>query len=140
VRRPFGPVIAERRLVSHDHKGKRVRVSLGKPRWNKREWECPFRIRGPGVSEVEFGYGVDSMQALTTAVEGIRFVLDKKFGSLAWEGVFADDSGFERLIPSTFGVGFSRRLERLVDREFNRHLRQLERRNARRRVVARKNT
>ena len=32
------------------------------------DWECPFRIHGAGISRVEFGYGIDSMQALTTAL------------------------------------------------------------------------
>ena len=106
MRRPFGPVIAQRRLVSRDHWRKRLRVSLGKPRWNKREWECPFRISGAGVSELEFGYGLDSMQALTTALDGIRAVLDEKFGSLAWEDVLPDDSGFQRQKPIAFGRDF----------------------------------
>jgi Domain of unknown function (DUF6968) len=138
VTRPFGPIVAERNLVAFNHEGERVRVTLGMPRWNRREWECPFRIRGAGVSEVEFGYGVDSMQALTTALEGIRFVLDKKFGSLGWEDVLPDDSGFQRLIPITFGKAFSKRLERLVDGECRRHLRQLEQLGANRRAAARK--
>jgi hypothetical protein len=105
---------------------------LGQPRPDKRpggDWECPFRIQGAGVSSVEFGYGVDSMQALTTALEGIRALLDEKFGSLEWK----EDAGFQRLIPIGFGAAFSRRLERLVDRECHRQLRQLERRTARRR-------
>ena len=142
--RPFGYVIAQRHLVSRDHEDKRVRVSLGKPRWNGSEWECPFRIRGVGVSELEFGYGVDSMQALTTALEGIRAVLDKRFGALAWENVLPDDSGFQRQIPITFGRRFTRRLERLVDRECRNYVQQrtrrkkLKRRRPKRDVVARK--
>lgn len=135
VRRAFGQIIAERHLVSRDHEASRVRVSLGKPRWNGTEWECPFRIRSAGVSEVEFGRGVDSMQALTMALEGIRAVLDRKFGALAWEEVLPDDSGFQRAIPITFGGTFSRRLERLVDREVSRHVRQLKQRGARRRTA-----
>ena len=77
-----------------------MRVLLGQPRPDKRaksDWECPFRIQGAGVSIVEFGNGVDSMQALTTALESIRVLLDETFGSLAWEGVLPDDSG----IPAT---------------------------------------
>ena len=103
-------------------------MSLGQPRPDKRpggDWECPFRIRGRGVSVVEFGYGVDSMQALTTALEGIRVLLDGKFGSFVWEegGVLVDHSGIQRQIPLPGGA-VTRRLERLIDRELNRHLRQ----------------
>lgn len=99
MRRPFGPTIAERHLVSRDREAARVRVSLGTPRWNGSEWECPFRIRSAGGSEVDFGRGLDSMQALTTAVEGIRVALESKFGALSWEGVFPHHSGFQRAIP-----------------------------------------
>ena len=134
MRRQLGPVIAERRLVSRGNARVRVRVSLGQPRPSKGDWECPFDIRGQGVSILEFGYGVDSMQALTTAVEGIRVLLNENFGSLVWEdgGVLVDHSGFQRQIPLLSGA-FTRRLDRLVDRELNRHLRQLERRTATRR-------
>jgi hypothetical protein len=112
---------------------------LGQPRQSKsdeNEWECPFRIRGRGVSLVEFGYGVDSMQALTTALEGIRAVLDERFGSFRWfrweeGGALIDHSGFQRQIPLLGGAA-TRRLERLVDGELKRHLRQLERRTANR--------
>jgi hypothetical protein len=135
VRRAFGPVIAERRLVSRKDEALRVRVSLGRPRpgQSEGEWECPFRIQGPGASVVEFGYGVDSMQALTTALEGIRAIIDEKFTSLAWDGLL-DDTGFQRFIPITFGRAFSRRLERLVDRECALYVRQLKRRRLARRA------
>ena len=139
MKQPFGPTIARRRLVTLDGQGMRVLVSLGKPRWNGREWECPFRVRARGVSDVEFGYGVDSVQALTTALDGIRALLDQKFGALAWEGFLPDDSGFQRQIPITpFGGAFSRRLERLVDREYRNRVRQLEQRGVKRRAAARR--
>jgi hypothetical protein len=111
-----------------------VRVSLGQPRPSRGDWECPFRIQGQNVSILEFGNGVDSMQALTTALEGIRVLLDEKFGSLVWEdgGGLVDHSGFQRQIP-LLGGAFARRLERLVDSELNRHVRQLERRTTSRR-------
>jgi hypothetical protein len=137
VRRAFGPIIAERHLVSRDHEATRVRVSLGTPRWNGSEWECPFRIRSAGVSDVEFGRGLDSMQALTTALDGIRVVLERKFGALSWEGVFPHHSGFQRAIPLTLNPAFSRRLERLVDREYKRYLRQLKERSTKRRTAGR---
>jgi hypothetical protein len=93
------------------------------------DWECPFRIKGPDVARFEFGYGVDALQALTTALEGIRAVLDEIGRPLAWSGVLPDHSGFQRMIPIGAGPNFSARLERLVDRELSRHVRQLERRN-----------
>ena len=90
---------------------------------------CPFRILGAGVPSL-FSAWPRCQQALTTALDGIRTVLDRTFGSLAWEGVLPDDSGFQRQLPITFGRGFSRRLERLVDRECRSHVRQLKERGA----------
>jgi hypothetical protein len=140
MRRPFGPVIAERRLVSRRSARARARVTLGQPRHNGSEWECPFRIRAPGVSLLEYGYGDDSLQALTTALDGIRALLDENLPSFVWEfeGSHFDHSGIQRQIP-LLGGPITRRLERLVDRELGRYVRQLERRHSRRRG-ARKST
>ena len=129
----LGNVIGERRLVFRDAPGKKLVVTLGKPRRMKGhpDWECPFRIKGFRVARLEFGYGVDALQALTTALEGIRSILDEIGKPLAWSGVFADHTGFQRMIPIAAGPELSMRLERLVDRELNRHVRQLERRQRR---------
>src|SRR6059036_3868983 len=129
-----GNVIGERRLVFRDAPRKTLVVTLGKPRRMKghQDWECPFRIKGPGVARLEFGYGVDALQALTTALEGIRWMLDEIGKPLAWSGVLPDHTGFQRIIPIAAGPEISARLERLVDRELNRHVRQLERRHKKR--------
>lgn len=126
----FGEVIAERRLVVRSAPKKRVVVSLGtpRPRRGETDWECPFRIRGAGITSIEYGYGLDSVQALTTALEGIRAALDKSGQSLSWEDVLPDETGFQRFIPISFGTSFSRRLERLLDREMKRQLQSMRRR------------
>jgi hypothetical protein len=129
-----GKVIGERRLVFRDAPRKKLVVTLGTPRRMKdhQDWECPFRIKGSGVTRLEFGYGVDALQALTTALEGIRAVLDEIGEPLAWSGVLPDHTGFQRMLPLLPGADLSDRLERLVDREVERHVRQLERRHKRR--------
>ena len=74
----LGTVIAERRLTPRDAPRRSVVVSLGTPRQTKHsdDWECPFRIRGAGMRRVEYGFGVDAFQALTMALEGIRYCRD----------------------------------------------------------------
>jgi hypothetical protein len=132
----FGPVIAERRLVAHDS-GAVVRVTIGAPRSgpNGVDWTCPFRIRGGGLAIVEFGYGVDSMQALATALEGVRYRLDASGLALDWrvgpgrDGVYDGETGFTRSIPIAFGPASRRRLERLVDRELRAEVERLKRRS-----------
>jgi hypothetical protein len=55
-------------------------------------------------------------------------VLDKSGQSLSWENVLPDEAGFQRFIPISFGTSFSRRLERLLDREMKRQLQSMRRR------------
>jgi hypothetical protein len=108
------------------------------------DWECPFRLRGLGVNQVQLGYGVDGIQAVTNALEGIRYALDRletplvlPFGTAAswkatparWKkGHLEFGTGFHRFIPIGFGA-FTRRLERLVDREVAAFGRALKRRH-----------
>lgn len=133
--RPFGPIIAVRQLS--DAGSRKVTVSLGKPRRMKRgeDWECPFQIKGLGGSAAKYGYGVDAIQALTTALEGIRVTLERSGKRLSWIGGNPGDPGFERPVPSALGVDFSRRLNRIIDREVARFVRVQERRRHARRAA-----
>jgi hypothetical protein len=85
---PLGVVIAERRLQPRGVRRPTVVVSLGKPRKTKgsEDWECPFRITGSGIRRVEYGRGIDAFQALTMALEGIRYFLDRASTPLVWAG------------------------------------------------------
>ena len=104
-------------------------MTLGTPEKGQGEdWQCAFRIKGSGVNRLEFGYGVDALQALTTALEGIRAVLEEIGQPLGLRGVLPDHTGFQRMIPLAAGAEISARLDRLVERELDRHLRQLKRR------------
>jgi hypothetical protein len=134
--RRIGTILAERQLAEQES-GKVVRVSLGAPRpgTDGADWECPFRIHGAGISRVEFGYGVDSMQALTTALDLIRVLLDESGLALGWkmgagrQDIWDDETGFARSIPIALGPAITRRLERVVDREIQREVLRLERRS-----------
>ena len=126
--KPFGPVIAERRLHVRNAPRRVVTVSLGRPRKTKGhdDWQCPFRIAGTDLKLVEYGYGVDAFQALMNALEGIRHFLDRSETPLAWTGVADDHTGFQRLIPLFPDFAGMRRLEGLVDREVQRLTRALK--------------
>ena len=130
VARKFGAVIADRRLTTRGARPKPVTITLGQPRLPKgeRDWECPFRISGGGIRVLEFGYGVDSMQAVATALQGIRFFLDKSGKSFEWQGMPMDDEGFQRFIPWYRDSRFTRRLEKLVESEVKRGGARLRRR------------
>jgi hypothetical protein len=134
----MGTILAERVLGEQDS-GKVVRVSLGAPRpgTGGAEWECPFRIHGAGVSRLAFGYGIDSMQALTTALDGIRALLEESGLAVGWkigagrQDIWAGETGFARSIPIGFGRDFRQRMEGLLDRELERHVQRLGRRSPR---------
>ena len=143
--RGLGTILAERRL-GDEASGKVVRVSLGAPRPGTRgaDWECPFRIGGAGISRLGYGYGIDSMQALTDAVEGIRVRLDESGLALGWwfgpgrDDIWSGETGFARSIPIGFGAAFKTRLERLVDRELRGYVQRLKARAARKALRTRK--
>jgi hypothetical protein len=134
---PFGEVIARRRLNPVGAPGRSVVVSLGKPREARGadHWECPFRISGSGIRRREYGRGVDAFQALTMALEGIRYFLDRLDTPLVWGDVFDDHSGFQRIIPllpEPGGIARGmRRMERVVDREVRRWALEAKRRRFR---------
>ncbi len=130
VARKFGVILGKRRLTTRGARPKPVIVSLGKPRLPRGEhdWECPFRITGGGIRVLEYGYGVDAMQAIQNALQGIRYFLDQSGKSFDWLG---NDIGvgFPRSIPSYGDSRLTRRLEKLVDAELKRNLANLRRRH-----------
>ena len=130
VSRGFGVVIAERRLTTRGPRPKPVVITLGKPRLPKgeRDWVGPVRISGAGVRVLECGYGVDSMQAVATALQGIRYFLDKSGKSFEWLGMPMDDGGFMQFIPM-LRPRLIRRLEKLVEAEVKRDTARLRRRH-----------
>lgn len=125
----LGTVIAVRQLAIAGAPEASVRVRLGKPRKDRAtgDYFCPFVIQGLGKEEVQQAWGIDSMQALQSAMQAIRFALAPHAKKLAWVGSPADGLGFPMTIPELFGTKFSRRLEGLVERETNRFGRALER-------------
>ncbi|MFI5304449.1 MAG: DUF6968 family protein [Nitrospiria bacterium] len=74
--------MGKRKLFCNGSKKKSLAVVLGKPRKMKDgDWECPFRISGIAI---QYGYGVDAIQALSSALEEIRVALDKSKDKISW--------------------------------------------------------
>jgi hypothetical protein len=101
-----------------------VTVTLGSPRRRKDgDWECPFRITGV---RVQYGYGVDSIQALTTALEGIRVTLERSGKQLTWLGGETGYTGFDRFVTTSFGAKFTEHLNRTIDKEIVKYVNRLK--------------
>jgi hypothetical protein len=100
ARRVRRVVYAERHLEVRGKRRETVTVLLGKPRRVKEdEWVCPFWIEGSGVAVRDRAHGIDAMQALTCALEGIRVRLKETGKSLTWLEALPSDADFPRMIP-----------------------------------------
>lgn len=127
MNRKLGVVIAVRQLHGEGRRPKVVTVKLGKPRRSKEiDWECPFSITGLGIRGIQYGRGVDAVQALSMALEGARVLLERSGARLSWSAGQPGDTGFYRFVPKFFGPKFSKRLERIIDREVERFGRAIE--------------
>lgn len=116
----LGRPIAERALV-HGRKKRQLTVRIGAPkRAEDVDWVCPYQIAGLRDSRVDAAYGVDALQALMMALEGIRVRLEKAGGGCTWVGGEEGDAGFPRLVPSYFGAAFATRINQQIDRELER--------------------
>lgn len=109
--------IASRTLKDADT-GAVVVISLGAPQQvAAEEWTCAFRIEGIPPDEIQQAHGLDGLQALVLAVEGIRTTLVRSGRSLTWEGGEPGDPGIPQIVPHGFGLIVSRHLEHLINEE-----------------------
>jgi hypothetical protein len=118
--------VATRRLW--DREGREAfLVRLGRPRRGKVDWECPFWIGSHPRACIQYGYGVDGLQALIQALDGIRASLAER-DRLQWKGGKPGDAGIPRFIPLFFGREFAVRIERFLDDEISRFAKAAEER------------
>ena len=121
-----GTTVATRHLKRSD--GALIVVSIGKPRRKGHDWVCTFVISDGDNSNTGQANGVDAVQALTQALEGVRTALEVGGDHLTWVGGEPGDNGFARTIPQYFGIEFSQRVGHLLDREIAKFSNALARR------------
>ena len=127
--KPFGRVIAKRRLSRLNGKPPIV-VEIGSPRQRRTgEWECPYHIRGlkPKAGRRRRALGHDAVQALELVLQAIRLELELHGEKLTWNGE-PGEIGFPQFYPDIFGPVVRRRVTRMIDRELAREGRRLKRR------------
>jgi hypothetical protein len=120
----LGQVIARRMLTEYTGDSIReVSVSIGAPRPHpKGDWECPFAIESSGQSKVEFAGGVDALQALLMAIEGVRTRLDQTGCRFEWLGPdLGWGAGIPRQVPMGYGKRFENRLNQVIESATARH-------------------
>lgn len=79
-----------------------------------------------------YAFGVDAIQALIMALEGIRHDLSVANPACRWIGGEKGDFGFPRHVTTAFGFAIARRIDRLIDRELLQYSKILARRAQRR--------
>ena len=128
--KPFGPVVATRQINTMGTRPRKVTITLGKPRLprGERDWECPFRISGGGITVRDYGYGVDSLQALAVAYQGVRYHLEQSGRSFEWHGFQFPVGGIQMFVPMNYPQ-LTKRLERLIIAEIKRDTARLRRRH-----------
>lgn len=132
----FGTIVAERTLTLVGRTAAQVRVIIGKPKKDRgsSDYFCPYRLEGIGEGQLQQAWGVDSVQALQSAMQAIRVQLESHTNELEWLGGRGGSLGFPKVIPDVFGPKLTLRLEKMVERELDRHARTLERRSRRKKV------
>ncbi len=114
-------IIATRKLHESVLDGKTVLVRIGKPRKiSVTEWECAFHISNIGMHEIQFGHGIDGVQALIQAIEGARVFLEKSGKKFIWEGAEEGETGIPRYVPMFYGKDFTEHLHKMIDSEMAR--------------------
>jgi len=124
MKRRLGPTVGVRKLHEAGSPRKIVVVTLARPRKaTNGDWVCPYQIRGLATGRIQYAHGVDAVQALLLAFEGIRTQLSRTKKRLSWEGGEPGDTGFTRFVPTFFGLEFSKRLDQMIAREVDRFAR-----------------
>jgi hypothetical protein len=103
-----------------------ARLGFPRLRGGDREWSCAFQLYGVKNSQIRLARGEDGFQALTIANIVLRKSLDrlKPFGSNGEAHEFI----FPRIVPTTYGLEFHRKLCKFIDGEIKKKERQLARR------------
>jgi hypothetical protein len=109
--------IAVRSLRINSNRTKEIVVSIGKPIEEAPNlWACGFWFVQNGKKvDRQTARGVDGVQALLMALEGIRTTLKKLGYSYSWLGG-EGQSGFPALVPIYFGPEFEKELSDFIDR------------------------
>jgi len=114
----LGRVIASRVLTEEDARDHKITVTIGAPRRVEVDhWLCPYIIEGIVDSGIRYGYGVDALQALISAIGGVRANLEETQRHFIW---FGNDAGIPRQVPTGLGKTFEQRIERAIGRESKR--------------------
>jgi uncharacterized protein DUF6968 len=130
----LGKIIATREFSAKRPTGTvRVLVRIGWPRRRPTgEWACPFQVTGLGRQKIKQAFGIDAFQAVQLVFQAIRLELESKKHKVTSHGLGLE-TVLPRPIPAFGDEVFTRRLNKLLEREMLRYVR-----TARRRLAAKR--
>jgi hypothetical protein len=108
--------ISKRSFTVADNPGRVVVASVGMPMPDSAgDWRCAFHIEGIESGGSFDAHGIDALQAMLLAIEGIRKVLDDSRLTLSWSGGEPGDTGIPHMIPLSLPAATRREIERYID-------------------------
>lgn len=111
--------ICSRALTPEPSDGGDVFAEIGVPEQVATgDWRCGFWIRGIDTAP-EFAFGVDALQALALAIEGLRAALERSGSVYTWKGGDHADHGVPPIVPTSFGRDFCTRVARFIEQEIS---------------------
>ena len=103
-----------------------LEAQLGMPGPRKDgSWRCPFRVAGLNQGKIAYAGGIDALQALINALDGIATQIRESGRALTWMG---DEPGIRRQIPIFLGPEFASRIESLIAVEIESFIQDKKRR------------
>jgi hypothetical protein len=107
-----GQLVASRKLVGPS--GAQMLVSIGAPEQaSVDDWTCRFSLG----EQTHQAHGIDALQALIMAIEGLRTHLSRAQEPWTWAGGEPGDHGIPRHIPTAFGLQFADSVGKLLDEQ-----------------------
>ncbi len=103
-----------------------LEVQLGFPEpWENDLWLCAFRVKGLKRGKIEYGGGIDALQALMNALQGIATQLRESGRALTWIDM-AGETGIRRQVPICIGPEFANEIEKHIDKKMEAYVRKGE--------------
>lgn len=102
-------------------------------------WAAGFSVAGLAEPCTGRALGVDSLQALLHAAQAVRLLLEGVAPTFTWFGWEPGDTGIPRTIPVSYGLAFSKAMERLIEERTTEFVQQkLKVRRPQKRIVSAK--
>ncbi len=103
--------------------GIELEVKLGFPEPSEGgDWRCAFRVKGLNRGKTDYAGGIDALQALVNALDGIATKLRESGRALTWIDI-AGETGIRRQVPIFLGVDLADEIESHIEAKIESSIR-----------------